>query len=231
MKNLTKIGATVAAVGALGVAGSFGTFSAFTAAAPSHAVPVHSGTIKVDNEFALPDLTNLGTRDTEYNCNRDTGLPGTTEKPNTGSECWAGSNGKSAGHITVTNTGSLAQDVYIDFDGPGVADVSSPNVENSNPLASNIIVDSSMDPDFTTLGWEATRLFRMNAAGPVKYFTLAAGEAKTVYFRAWLRERLAGAYPGGDNEMQDRSIDNEKVTVSAIEVGRTDLATGPDAGN
>src|SRR4051812_2518612 len=141
MKNITKIGATAAAIGALGVAGSFGTFAAFTDAGTPQAVAVHSGTIKVQKDFALPGLNNLGTRDTTFTCDKDTGLPGGTGA----SECAAGSAGKSAGSITVKNVGSLPQDVYIDFDGPGVADVSSPNVENSNPLASNLILDSSFD--------------------------------------------------------------------------------------
>jgi len=227
MKNITKLGATAAAIGALGVAGSFGTFSAFTDAQTKD-VAVTSGTLKVTNDFQLPKFENLGTRETTYTCDKDTGLPGGTGA----SECAAGDAGKSAGHITVTNTGSLPQDVYIDFDGPAATDVSSPNAENSNVLASNIIMDSSNDANFTTLGWVATRLFKFNNSGPLPYIqNLEPGHSQTVYFRAWLRERQAGVYALGDNEMQNKSITGEKITVTGIETGHSDISMAPDGGN
>jgi predicted ribosomally synthesized peptide with SipW-like signal peptide len=216
--KVKKLALTAGAVAALGMAGSFGTFAAFTAT-ETNTPAVTSGTIKVLNNFELPSLANLGTRETTFTCNGGTGLAPTGTQSG-GSECHAGADGKRAGEITVKNTGSLAQDVYIDFDGPGVADATSPNVESSDVLASNIIVDSSFDEDFTTLGWAATRLFVMNRAAPAKYFTLEPGAEETVYFRAWLRERAAGQYPLGDNEMQDKTIANQKVIVTAVEAGR-----------
>jgi hypothetical protein len=225
MNNWTKVAATAAAIGALGVAGSYGTFATFTDPGSTKDVSVTSGTIKVSNNFQLPSLQNLGTRKTAWNCDGDTGLPvadGTKQ-------CFAGAD-QNAGYIEVTNTGSLDQDVYVDFDGPAATDVTSPNAENSNPLASNIIINSSLDPDFSTLGWAGIRLFRINAAGPWKAMTIPAGESKKIYFQAHLRERFPGEYALGDNEMQGKILEGEKVTVSAIEVGRTDLATGADNG-
>jgi hypothetical protein len=224
MKNWNKLAMTAGAIAAIGAAGSFGTFSAFTDSG-SKDIPVSSGTLKIQNDFSLPSLENLGTRETKWNCDGDTGLPivGGTK------ECFAGTD-QNAGRISVKNVGTLPQDVYIDFDGPGVADVSSPNVENSNPLASNIIINSSLDADFAHLGWAGIRLFKLNAAGPWPVFTLQPNEEKTVYFQAHLRERFPGEYAAGDNAMQNLTIPNEKVTVSAIDAGQTDLATGPDAG-
>jgi predicted ribosomally synthesized peptide with SipW-like signal peptide len=216
--KVKKLALTAGAIGALGMAGSFGTFAAFTAT-ETHTPTVSSGTIKVLNKFELPSLANLGTRETTFTCNGGTGLAPTGTQSG-GSECHAGADGKKAGYITVENTGTLPQDVYIDFDGPGVADATSPNVESSNVLASNIIVDSSFDENFATLGWAATRLFVMNRAAPAKYFTLQPDTEKTVYFRAWLRERAAGQYPLGDNEMQNKQITDQKVIVTAVEEGR-----------
>jgi predicted ribosomally synthesized peptide with SipW-like signal peptide len=210
MKSWSKLAMTAGAIGAIGVAGSFGTFAAFTAS-ESKSDTITSGTIKVQNDFALPDWQNLGTADTIW--------PGGTTTPAY----------KKAGHITVKNTGSLAQDVYIDFDGPGVEDATSPNVESSDVLASNIIVDSSTSADYSTPGDDATRLYKLNRRGPTKVFTLEPGVEKTLFFRAFLRERAPGVYAGGDNEMQDKTL-NEKVTVSAVEVGRDDVAGQPVVG-
>jgi hypothetical protein len=214
---------TVGAVGVLGTVGSFGTFAAFTDTNPSTTVPVRSGTIIVDNQFDLPDLTNLGTRDTTFTCPGATGT-----NPGTGSsECWGGVGpdaSKRAGFIKVENTGSLPQDVYVDFDGVGKIGTTSPNVESGDPIADNLIIDSSFDPNFGTLGHAATRLWVINRAGPTKYATLQPGQSQTIYFRAHLRERIAGVYAGGDNELQDKVLSiPQKVTVSAVEVGRDDL--------
>jgi len=224
MRNWKKLAMTAGAIGAIGAAGSFGTFSAFTDA-QTQDIPVSSGTLKVDNNFQLPSLANLGTRETKWNCDGNTGLPvdGGTK------ECFAGSD-QNSGSITVKNVGSLPQDVYIDFDGPAAEDVSSPNVENSNPLASNIILNTSLDADFSQLGWAGIRLYRLNNAGPWKAFSLAAGDEKTIYFQAHLRERSPGVYTGGDNAMQNLTIPDEKVTVTAIDPNQTDWAPGPDAG-
>lgn len=223
MKQWSKLAMTAGAIGVIGVAGSFGTYSAFTAQSAPKTVDVHSGTIKVDNQFALPDLTNLGTRDTSWNCDGNTGLPAAGKT----SECWGGAGpdaSKKAGFIQVQNTGSLPQDVYIDFDGVGKTGVTSPNLESGDVLADNIIIDSSEDEDFSTIGWAGTRLWVINRAGPTKYATLAPGEVKRFYFRAHLRERFPGVYAGGDNEMQDKTLSiPETVTVSAVEAGRDDL--------
>lgn len=219
---------TVGAVGVLGTAGSFGTFAAFTDTNNTpQTFTAGAGTLIVDNDFDLPDLTELGTRETSaYNCNRTTGLPGTPEFPNTGSECWAGSTGKRAGSITITNAGTVPQDVYLDFDGPIAAD---------NLLAENIIIDTSdADTFLPETGHTATRLRTINNAGPtLSVQNLAAGATKTIHFRAWLRERPA-AIVNGDNLMQDLEI-TEKITVGGIEVGRDDLltpliTTGADTG-
>jgi hypothetical protein len=219
--KLNKLMLTAGAVGALGIAGSFGTFAAFTDVNPATTVPVTSGTIKVANNFQLPDLTNLGTRDTTWNCNSDNG---TTSPTGGSSECFGGDNGKRAGSIRVENTGTLPQDVYLDFDGVGNWGVSSPNVESGDVLADNIIIDSSFDSNFGTLLNAGTRLWVVNREGPAKVATLDVGQSKTIYFRAHLRERFPGTYPGGDNEMQGKTLSKpEKVTVSAVEVGRDDL--------
>jgi|tagenome__1003787_1003787.scaffolds.fasta_scaffold20647781_1 hypothetical protein len=215
MKHWKKLAMTAGAIGALGVAGSFGTFSAFTAA-DAKDVSVSSGTLKISGTFNLPDLTNLGTRESGWNCNSATGQPTGT------SECWFGPDGKKPGEIIVTNTGSLPQDVYFDFDGPG-GDAANPAATSStNPLAESIIVDSSTTSDFTGPGDVASRLWIVNRRGPTKMFTLNAGDTAHFYYRFWLRESAPGQYANGDNELQGRSL-NEHVTISAVEVGRDDL--------
>jgi hypothetical protein len=227
MKNWSKLAMSAGAIGVIGVAGSFGTFSAFTAANPSHAVNVASGTIEVSNDFQLPDLSNLGTRDTTWSCNGDTGVAAGT------SECFGGVGedaSKSAGSIVVENTGSLPQDVYVDFDGVGKTGVASPNLESGDVLADNIIIDSSTNAHFDTRIDAGTRLWVINRAGPRKFLTLQPGESQRIYFRAHLRERSSvnpdgsPVYPDGDNAMQGQHLSiPEKVTVSAVEVGRDDL--------
>ena len=207
MKNWSKLAMSAGAIGVIGVAGSFGTFSAFTAA-QTKTDTITTGTIRVSNDFQLPDWHNLGTSPTDR-----VGHAGGTTTPEY----------KKAGSITVKNTGSLAQDVYLDFDGPGVEDQTSPNLGSTDVLADNIIMDSSLDADFSALGDEDTRLYKVNRRGPSEIFAnLQPGEQKTIYFRVYLRERLVNEYPLGDNEMQNKSI-NEKITVSAVEAGRDDL--------
>jgi hypothetical protein len=221
MKQWSKLAMTAGAIGVIGVAGSFGTYSAFTAQNAPKTVDVHSGTIKVDNNFQLPDLTNLGTRDTTWNCDGNTG------RPTGSSECWGGTGpdaSKRAGYIDVQNTGSLPQDVYVDFDGVGKTGVTSPNLESGDVIADNLIIDSSYDSDFSTVGDAGTRLWVLNRRGPSLVATLQPGQAKRIYYRAHLRERFPGIYPGGDNEMQDKALSiPETVTVSAVEAGRDDL--------
>ena len=218
--KLNKLILTAGAVGAIGIAGSFGTFAAFTDVNPSETVNVASGTLEVDNNFALPDLTKLGTRDTTWTCNSTDG----TASPAGSSQCFGGDADKRAGSITVTNTGSLPQDVYLDFDGVGKIGVTSPNAESGDVLADNIIIDSAFDENFTTPGHRGTRLWVINRGGPAQYATLQPNDSTTIYFRAHLRERFAGQYAGGDNELQNKTLSiPQKVTVSATEVGRDDL--------
>ena len=224
MKNWKKLAMTAGAVGALGVAGSFGTFSAFTDVHTAKTIAVTSGTLKVSDDFSNIDFTNLGTRDTLYNCNKDTGLPATPSAPDTGSECWAGNNDKHAGTITVTNTGSLPQDVYFDFDGPVQKD---PSQDRSlNEFAENVIVDSSDTSAFLpNTGYTAYRIWKLNNSGPRKWISnLAPGASQTIHFRAYLREPVER----NDNTLQNQSLAGEQVTVSGVEVGRTDIGPGND---
>jgi hypothetical protein len=208
---------TAGAVGVLGTAGTFGTFAAFTAT-DAKDLTVTSGTVQIENTVDFASLANLGTSDQSM---------GTlTNADHTALD-------KQTGSITIKNTGSLPQDFYIDFDGPGVADQTSPNVGSTNLLAENIKVDTSGDA-FTTQWDDGTRLWQLNRRGLTRYFAnVPAGESRTLSLKYWLRERVPTEYAGGDNEMQGLSLSNEKVTVKAIEAGADDFAaeTGYDNGN
>jgi hypothetical protein len=214
MNTITKIGATAAAIGALGVAGSFGTFSAFTAESAPSTSQFKTGSVKIDNEFALPTLDHMA-----------------TQQP------------AKAGYIKVTNTGTEPANVWMDFDGPtgNITPQGSASPTTDNPLVDNIIVDSSYDADFAHLMDDQTRLFRINNRGlsPLPSATdplhaalvVQPGQSGVVYFRARLRERLDG---GSDNVNQLQAV-TETVTVKAIEAGGTTFGTyGPqpaDGGN
>ena len=211
--NFKKLALTAGAVGALGVAGSFGTFAAFTAEETKD-LAFSAGTVKIVNEFDLPwqDL-GTGVRDAA-----------------------------SAGHITVKNDGTEPVNVFLDYDGVvDVADWATPGTANrhsTNPLAENLNIDSSYTSDFAQMGDNATRLWVLNRRGlsPLPNATgtaplvLNAGDSKTVYFRAWIRERSAtNPIPGdgGDDNAMQGLISNQKVTVKAIEAGADDLPLVP----
>ena len=207
---------TAGAVGVLGTAGTFGTFAAFTAT-DAKDLTVTSGTVKIDNNVDFASLANLSTADLSVGT-----LAGADHSATP----------KETGTITITNTGSLPQDFYIDFDGPGVQDMTSPNTGSTNLLAENIKVDTSGD-NFTTQWDDGTRLWQLNRRGLTKYFSaVPPNESRTLSLKYWLRERAVSEYPGGDNEMQGKTLSGEKVTVKAIEAGADDFAgeTGYDYG-
>ena len=206
---------TAGAVGVLGTAGTFGTFAAFTAS-DAKDLTVTSGTVKIENTVDFASLANLGTSD--LSMGTLTGADQTATNKKTGS-------------ITIKNTGSLPQDFYIDFDGPGQQDMSSPNTGNLDVLAENIKVDTSGD-GFTTQWDSGTRLWQLNRRGLTRYFAnVPAGESRTLSLKYWLRERPVAEY-GDDNQMQGKTLAGEKVTVKAIEAGADDFAgqTGYDYG-
>jgi predicted ribosomally synthesized peptide with SipW-like signal peptide len=236
MKTWKKAAMTAGAIGALGVAGSFGTFSAFSAS-ESVDQPISAGSVDIANNFSLP-WSNLGTaRRAAY-----AGANG------------LGGNGANAGYIKVRNTGTKPINVWLDFDGPvGVANWMQPStagLQSTNLLAENIKIDTSWDENFSTLKDDSTRLWLLNrrnlspltdANGLV---AIAPNDSRTLYFRAWLRERDLSnpdsheqGDGGADNDMEGLSIGDEKVTVKAIEAGADDFqgflptGTGPNPNN
>lgn len=203
---------TAGAVGVLGTAGTFGTFAAFTAS-ESTPLTVEAGTVKIKNTIDFTKLATLGTADKSNGPSDDTAQYDLTATP------------KQQGSITVENTGTQPQDIYIDFDGPGVQDMVDPYKGSSNLLAENIKVDSSFDPNFGQLLDNGTRLWQLNRRGLSQYFAaVPKGESRTLYFRFWLRERRVDLFPTGDNAMQGLKLDNQNVTVKAVEAGHDDLA-------
>ena len=218
MKTWSKIAMTAGAIGALGVAGSFGTFSAFTATTPDYQTQFKTGSVKVDNEFSMPDASNLATL-----------------------------NPVSAGYIKFTNTGTEPQNIWIDFDGPTGNITNQQNSNGTvtpltdDALLDNIIVDTSYDQNFASLLDDKTRLFRINnrglsplpdAVNPLSGpLTIPAGQSKTLFLRVNLRHRIDG---GDDNANQLKAV-TETIHVKAIEAGGTDFGTyGPqpaDGGN
>jgi predicted ribosomally synthesized peptide with SipW-like signal peptide len=207
--NFKKLALTAGAVGALGIAGSFGTSAAFNADETKE-LAFSAGTVKIVNEFNLP-WQNLGT--------------GVRE-------------GANAGHIKVKNDGTEPINVFLDFDGVvDVVDWQTPGTSNrhsTNPLAENLNIDSSFSSDFAQMGDNATRLWVLNrrglsavpnatGTGPL---VLDSGQEKTIYFRAWIRERSAtNPIPGdgGDDNLMQGLVSNQKITVKAIEAGADDI--------
>jgi predicted ribosomally synthesized peptide with SipW-like signal peptide len=235
MKQWSKLAMTAGAIGVLGVAGSAGTFASFTASGAKD-TSFSTGNVSIDNHFALPAASNLGTMDPK-NAN--------------------------AGYITVTNNGSKPINAYIDFDGPVAKDLTG-YPHSTNVLAENIVLDSSYK-DFNTPGFNETdfsaggdlldnetRMWRVNDRGLTPLYDLSdpahpalavlnPGQSKTIYYRVRLLSRdnaqnkeanpasTHGDGPGQDNTMENKSLD-ERVWVNAVEAGGTDFhRSGADA--
>ena len=212
--------ATAGAVAALGALGGFGTFAAFTDQLPAQQTQFKTGTVKVTGGFNMPDASSLGTQEPAR-----------------------------AGSMTIKNTGTEPVNAFVDWDGPvgnikcdGVCDRNTNKTAFSDdPLAENIIVDSSYDADFAHLLDDNTRLWKLNDRnlfplldGGLNKLVLQPGQERTLYFRVRLREQGPNAWGqnADDNVMQGKAA-NETINVKAIEAGTSyrglgDVTAGSD---